>query len=218
MDNKNFSSVLVQAIKAKGFTVEKLSQLTGISDRFLASLVEEKFDNLPPEPYVRGYVIKIAEVLGLDGEALWADYLSDNELIKRSGKGDEFPKNRFVVPRLNFKLALLSFIVFVILAFFLLRLPLFSSGRVLELINPKEISVMTSDKNFVVAGKIDKAFTLSLNGERIYADENGYFEKPVELQEGFNTFIFTFKRFLGKEQTLTRQVFYRPATTTKATQ
>lgn len=215
---KNFSNVLIQAIKAKGLTVEKLGQLTGISDRFLESFIEEKFDNLPAEPYVRGYVIKVAEVLGLDGEALWADYLSDNELIKRSGKGDELPKNRFVVPRANFKLVVLGLVIIVVLALVLLRLPLFSSGRALELISPVGSSVATSNRNFVLEGKIDRAFALSLNGERVYADDGGYFRETVELREGFNTFIFTFKKILGKEQTLTRQVFYQPATTTEVAQ
>ncbi|HXF43856.1 MAG TPA: helix-turn-helix domain-containing protein [Candidatus Paceibacterota bacterium] len=207
---RNFSSVLIQAIKAKGLTVEKLALLTGVSDRFLDSFIEEKFNNLPPQPYVRGYVIKIAEVLGLDGEALWSDYLKDNGAIRKAGRDDELPRNRFDLPRFNAKLIILAVLVIAVVAVILLRLPFFSSSGALELLNPAESSVVVGDKDFLLEGKIDSAYTLFLNGERIYAGEDGIFRKQIELQEGFNTFIFNFKKALGKEQTVTRQVFYVP--------
>ncbi|KKU94472.1 MAG: DNA-binding protein [Candidatus Jorgensenbacteria bacterium GW2011_GWA1_48_13] len=212
---KNFSSILVQAIKAQGLTTEKLAALSGVSDRFLESLVEEKFDSLPAEPYVRGYLLKIAEVLGLDGEALWAEYLKDNDLIKRAGRGDEFPKNRFALPKINVKFVLLGILIVALAAFLFLRLPLFSSGKALELMNPREDSTIVGGRNFTLEGRIDSVYALSVNGERIYPDENGNFEKNVELQEGFNTFVFTFKKALGKEQTLTKQIFYQPVVQTE---
>ncbi len=210
MEGKNFSSVLVQAIKAKGLTVGKLGELTGISDRFLESFIEEKFEQLPAEPYIRGYLIKIAEVLGLDGEALWADYLKDNDSVRRAGKGDELPKNRFAVSKINFKLIVLGILIVAVAAFLLLRLPLFSSGQALELINPSGDSTVVSDSNFVLEGKIDSAYALAVNGERIYQGSDGYFRKPVALEEGFNTLVFSFKKMLGREQTLTKQIFYEP--------
>jgi hypothetical protein len=51
-----------------------------------------------------------------------------------------------------------------------------------------------------------------LNGERIYPDENGNFSKEIELKEEFNTLVFEAKKFLGKESTVTKQIFYeKPA-------
>ena len=206
----SFSSILIQAIKARGLTTEKLAALSGVSDRFLESLVEEKFDSLPPEPYVRGYLLKIAEVLGLDGEALWAEYLKDNNLIRRPGKGDELPKNRFAPPKINVKFVLLGILIVALAAFLFLRLPLFSSGKALELTSPREDSTVVNDRKFVLEGRIDSVYALSVNGERIYPDDRDSFKKDVELQAGFNTFIFTFKKALGKEQILTKQIFYQP--------
>lgn len=202
-------NAIINALKAKGLTVEKLAQITGVSDRFLESLIEEKFEDLPPSPYVRGYLIKIAGALGLDGEGLWQEYLRDNNLIKRSGKGDQLPTNRFVTSKLSGKLILVSLVVVGFIVYAVLRTPLFSDRLGLELINLPSGTTFTNDTTFNILGKVGSAYKLTLNGERVYPDSNGDFEKTIPLQEGFNTLVFSVKKFLGKERIVTRQIFYQ---------
>jgi len=48
--------------------------------------------------------------------------------------------------------------------------------------------------------------------EVIYPDEEGYFEKRVQLQPGLNRLNFAVKRYLGQETVLEEQVFYQPQT------
>lgn len=206
---KNLPNTIINALKTKGLTVEKLAQITGVSDRFLESLIEEKFEDLPPPPYIRGYLIKIAEVLDLDGEGLWQEYLRDNNLIRRSGKGDQLPANRFVTSKLSGKLILASLVVVIFIVYAVLRTPLFSNRLGLELINLPNDTTFTNDVTFNVLGKVNSAYKLTLNGERIYPDSNGDFEKTIPLQEGFNTLVFNVKKFLGKEQIVTKQIFYQ---------
>ena len=208
-DVRNLPNTIINALKAKGLTIEKLAQTTGISDRFLESLIEERFEDLPPLPYVRGYLIKIAGVLGLDGEDLWRGYLRDNNLIKRSGKSDQLPTNRFVVSKLSGKLILVSLVVVSFIVFAVLRTPLFSDRLGLELINLPNDTTFTNDTTFNILGKVKSAYKLTLNGERIYPDSNGDFEKTIPLQEGFNTLVFNVKKFLGKERIITKQIFYQ---------
>ena len=105
MKRKNLINLILEALKLKGMNLEKLSQLSGVSERSLALLLEEQFDKLPPAPYVHGYLVKIAETLNLDGRELWREYLKNNEEIRRSGKEDILPLNRFAIPKLNKKLS-----------------------------------------------------------------------------------------------------------------
>ena len=52
-EKKKLNNLILEALKLKGMNLEKLSQLTGVSEHSLALLLEEQFDKLPPAPYVR---------------------------------------------------------------------------------------------------------------------------------------------------------------------
>lgn len=210
MDNesRSFSSILLEALRTKGLSIEKLAQVTGISERFLALLFEEKTDKLPPLPYVHGYLIKVSDALGLDGKKLWEAYLKDNMMLRRSGKNDRLPGNRFMTFRFNTRILFgAALLILVIIVFVALRTLLQSRKPHLALLN-LESMVVTSSSDFMVAGSVDPGNRLTLNNEEVYPDSAGNFEKEFRLQPGFNTLTFRVKRLLGSEYVVTRQIFY----------
>lgn len=202
------SNTLVAALRARGLTAEKLAEMTGVSERFLESLIEDKFEALPSLPYVRGYLIKIADALGLDGEELFKEYLKDNEMVKRSGKNDRLPENRFKTPRLTGKLLIPIILILAVILYLVLRIPVFGGANGLLLRNLEGEITYSESSVFAVSGRIGDSYKLTLNGERIYPDEEGNFTAQVELKEGFNTLVFGVKKFLGKEKAVTKQIFY----------
>lgn len=208
-EERSLSNTLVNALRARGLTAGKLSELTGVSERFLESLIEDKFEALPSLPYTRGYLMKIADVLGLDGEELFNEYLKDNEAVKRSGRDDRFPANRFERPRFTGKVVVLSLVVLGVLLYVFLKIFLFTGRDGLLLQNLDENITYSNEPTFTVSGKVDDSYELTLNGEKIYSDKNGDFTAQIELGEGFNTLVFGTKKFLGREKTVTKQVFYK---------
>ncbi len=63
-----------------GIPLAELIELTQI--RRLDRIEEERFDELPPEPYLRGYVLQYARALGIDeAEALAASFLERRRLV-----------------------------------------------------------------------------------------------------------------------------------------
>lgn len=208
-ETRKLADVIITALRDKGINLAKLAELSGISERYLESLIEEKYDTLPSSPYVRGYLLKIAEILGLDGETLWREYLRDDEMIRRSGRRDELPSNRFALPKIPVKIFAIGLLVIFVVIFFTLRLSLFKDRGGLELKNLSLETTIVENSSFTVSGGIDPAYRLSLNGERIYPGEDGEFEKNIILQEGFNTLVFRFKKFLSEEKVVTKQIFYK---------
>lgn len=208
-ETKNLSSLILESLRTKGLTVERLSQLSGVSERFLASLIEGKIERLPPRPYAHGYLVKIAETLGLDGEKLWHEYLKNNEAIRRSGKNDQLPKNRFALPSLNKKFFLTILILVIIAGYILIRLPAFLGKPEFTLSNLSQDKTVVQNSVFVIQGKINPNDQLTVNDETIYPEKNGRFEKSLKLQPGFNTLTFKVKKFLGKEHVITKQIFYQ---------
>jgi len=205
---KSISALLTDAMRAKNMSVEKLSQVTGISDRFLELILEERFNKLPSAPYVHGYLLKIGEVLSIDGDELWKIIkYHHTQTITQSGEKDMFPKNRFLVKSKNIKVIIGGIILIFFIIFLLFRIPAFLGKPKLELFGIQDgIRVTTS--TLFIHGTINPSDELFINDEQIFANEKGDFEKIFELVPEFNTFHFAVKGLLGKELQETKQIFY----------
>ena len=83
------------ASKKKGISLKKLSDMTGISMNHIENMLRGDFENVPPTPYFRGYLIRLGEVLNFDGEAWW-EKIKREEGVGTSGPADALPKNRFI--------------------------------------------------------------------------------------------------------------------------
>ena len=204
--------MLTEVLQDKNINLAKLSELTGVSERFLEALIEEKFEKLPASPYIRSYLFKIAEVLGIDGQKLWQEY-QKNTLLKKSGINDRLPLNRYRPRPLNKKIILLTIVLLFIIGYLALRYNLFLGRPELSLIG----QLANSPDNFVfsepvlkIEGRVKPGDQLMINREKNYVDENGYFQKDFSLQTGLNIVQFQIKRFLGRETLITKQVLYLP--------
>lgn len=214
-EEKSLSELIIDTLKLKGMTLEKLSQLTGVSESALEFLVEEHFNSLPPAPYVHGYLMKIAETLNLDGKDLWHRYLKNNEELRRSGHEDVLPQNRFVTKEINKKVVLIITGIVIVGAYFALRLPSLLGKPELTLQNLEGSPTVVQTATFVVEGAMNPSDTLTLNGETLFPAKDGRFQKNIILQAGFNTLVFQVKQLLGNSYTVTKQVYYETATSSQ---
>lgn len=207
--------ILMDALRVKNISAEKLSQLSGVSDRFINALLSENAHDLPSAPYVRGYLIKIAEVLSLDGQELWNAYVKPNIQIHRSGAADTLPGNRFLAPKLRAKVLVIGGLILIAVIYGIARVPGLLGGSSLSISNI-EPDMIVREAAFTVRGHIDPSDQLAVNGEILYPKPDGSFEHPLSLTPGFNTIEFKLKRFLGKEEITTKQIFYEAPTSTKS--
>lgn len=206
---KTLSQLIAESMRRAGLDVERLGRLTGISERFIGALLEEKLNDLPSAPYVRGYLKRISEVLNLNGEEIWRVYLKDRQEIRRSGEKDKLPANRFAAsPLLKRPVVIIILLILVLLVYFLLRSGTIFGQTEINFIGLGESYVVSPGSEFVIRGTIEPLASLTMNGTRLYPDEEGYFEVKVQLQPGLNTFEFKVAKFLGEEKTIVKQIFY----------
>ncbi len=206
---KSFSSVIIEALKMKGMSVEKLSQLSGVPENVISLILDEKFGKLPAAPYVHGYIMKIGEVLGVDGEEVWTEYLKNKNDLKRSGEKDVLPPNRFEIPKVNKKMAGVIIVAVLIVLYLGFRLPSIMGSPALTFKDLSNGITVTKDQNFTIKGSVSPGDELTVNGESVLPDKDGGFEKTVVLNPGFNTFNFTATRVLGKTFSTTKQIYYQ---------
>lgn len=209
MSEKKLSKILSEALANKHFSVERLQTNTGIPSHYLDSLLDGNWENLPAKPYVRGYLIALADELNLDEEELLDIY--KKEAFSASGRGDNLPGNRFALPKLRFKLkfilialAALAFLIYIITFSINSRTPY------LQLINPELSSeaVLVRRPTIELAGVVEKGDSVFIAGEQVEVDDDGKFFYEYNLQAGLNTIEFRVKRFLGKEIRVLSQVLF----------
>ena len=116
IENQNITVVLRELMETKGLDTGKLSGLTDVPQRFIISLLSGDFANLPSEPYIRGYLFKIAGVLDADPNSLWRFFRESAEL-RSSGPKDILPANRFSLKRVSSK-KLWALVIALVLAVF----------------------------------------------------------------------------------------------------
>lgn len=207
---KNMGELLSEIMETRGLSAERLSELTNINKRYINGLLSNDLKSVPPAPYVRGYLLKIAEVMETDPDPLQEAY-RDLEL-KTSGRNDRLPDNRFAIPRS--KRSLVTVLVAVALSVVVIgiRWSSLMGIPVIEINIPEKIGerdyLETRDSSFIVEGSVDQKDSLFINNEPIPTDYDGKFSKEISLNEGLNTLEIRAERFLGKEKVIVRKLFY----------
>ncbi|MDP2696061.1 MAG: helix-turn-helix domain-containing protein [bacterium] len=209
MDRKPLSDILKEQLAANGLDAHRLSQLTGIQDRYLTGLIEGETQALPAAPYVRGYLIKIASHLELDGLELW-NMFKEEQLIKSSGGTDALPSNRFAIKKTNKKVLVGIVLTVVVGAYLLWNVGHLIGRPELAILYPEAQTLISDQETVTIVGQIDPADKLMINFEEVPVNNSGAFEKEVELALGLNRIEFIVKRFLGRETQAIRQIIYQP--------
>jgi cytoskeletal protein RodZ len=209
-DFKPLKEIIKEEMRSKGLNAQKLSELTGISPRYLKALLENNFSQLPSAPYVKGYLDNIAKVLDIDPEPLWREYRKESE-IKSSGAQDTLPINRYASKSFNKTALVVTMVVLIALAFLLPKISNFLGRPSIEITSPASDQFHAAQDTFILGGKIENPQDkLTINFSEVVVNPDGTFEQQVTLNEPGcrNNYDFTVKRFLGLSTTIRRTICY----------
>ena len=119
---ENFGSYLKHERELRGVPLEEISRITKIHIRFLEALEDNRFDELPGEVFIKGYIRSYANIIGSDVDEMLNSYEESigNKLIEKGTDSQSKSTNTakkyigFVIAGLSI-LALLFFTKFIIL-------------------------------------------------------------------------------------------------------
>lgn len=215
MENESFNIFLGEKLRDKNISIEKLSELSGVSIKYLENMLKGDPEHLPSAPYLRGYFMKIGEVLNFDGEEAWKLW-NDRSEVNRSGSLDRLPINRFARKSMT-KYIWLSILPVLVLIYLAVQLPRIFGTPLLYIEYPKTNPTSSFTDRVVVSGTLQNGKELYVNGERVPLEDSGAWQKGVLLQAGQNNIEITAKKFLGRSVVVEKQIFYEApaiATTT----
>ena len=213
-EEKSLQTIFEETLEQKNLSHDKLASITFIPRRYIIAIQNLELNMLPSSPYVRGYLKKICEVLGLDFNKIWKIY--EEELRhKTSGAFDKLPSNRFAIHKVNKKSVAGVVIAIVLIIFIISNFNNFFAKPYLSIENPREAIITTYEPSINLFGNINPKDKLTINEREIITDSYGNFESIYDLQNGLNTINFKVKKILGKENIEIRQVLLEATTTTQ---
>ncbi len=209
MPMRKLSHMVADQLEVKELTVDEVSHATGVSADYIDAIKDSRGEKLPPLPYLKHDLYKLAEYLELD-PALVLEAYKNEFSAKLSGQGDQLPYNRFALPshKRRWLIGGISLLIFIGL--------LLISGRVfsrpyLELTvpDPNQNPYVVTEPTVVLIGRVDPSDKLFINDQSVLLDASGRFSYPYQLDPELNAVEFRVSRFLGKELVVVKQVYWQ---------
>ncbi len=195
---QHYNDIIKEGMRAKNISVEELVEETDIVHEYLNAILNRNFDKLPPMPYVRGYLRTISEVLDLDFDLLWEEFINEDK-IKKSGKKDLMPANRYEPKKTRRSIIIIPITIIGLIIFLITTSSIFTGKTSLEITTPSSEEMVYMSDRFTIKGNVgDNKSKVLINGTEVLTNSEGNFEKEVYLERGINNFEITAKRLLGK--------------------
>lgn len=179
---KKVGEVLAETRVKQNIPLEKVSQITRIRTEFIEAIEENRFQDLPAEPFVKGFIRSYARFLSLDPETILALLRRD---FKTGEKGKIVPrqfiksisrKKNWVGPHLTAIISV-SFVVTLIIGYAGLQWWRLRQPPPLEVFAPEENSIV--QKNVTVRGKTDLDAVVFVDAKPVAISQDGEFETSV---------------------------------------
>jgi cytoskeletal protein RodZ len=199
---------LKQARGEAKVTLEELAQATQIPKNYLLSLEEGRYNLLPADVYVRGYLKAYLKCLSLDYSEMLALYKKERgieEHIKKSKLKIKKSKINFVITPKMIKFGGIAILVLGLFFYLWTQLHNLAAPPKLEVFEPAS-DLTTKDDTITIKGKTEPEVELFINDQPVSIDSQGNFEKSIGLSQGMNTLNIRAKSKLGKEKMITRKI------------
>lgn len=173
-----------------GYTLEDVSQKTGIYEKFVHYLETGKYHLLPPGVYVLGFLKKLAEIYDISSEALLEQYRKERGIVEHQASeklaGQKNWKEWFKQITITPKLLTVSGSVAVgAIAFFYIVFQVFAINKTpnLAISEPKNDAVI-SGSSINVSGTTEPGITVSINGQNVFVNPSGEFRTTIGVAPG----------------------------------
>lgn len=203
--------VLKNKRESLGKPLDQVSSDTKIQKRFLEYIEQDKFSYFDSEVFLTGFIKIYAKYLGLDINKILALYRRSNpsvqrELIKKEEK-ESRGKNIVGKKQLSFKTLDPKTLVTFILSTFLLLIIGYIGLQIYKFQTPPEITILepldeaeVNEESVTVKGEVDNNTVIEINDKPVETNDDGSFEKEIELKEGSN--LITVRAKKNKNNTL----------------
>ncbi|OWK27101.1 MAG: hypothetical protein US76_00555 [Parcubacteria group bacterium GW2011_GWA2_38_13b] len=199
----------------QGVSLKEAAECIGVSVKYLERIEEGDYNNLPADVYVRGFLKKYAEFLGLPVQEIVDFYQKEKRIFYNIYNNDNVEKKSFnggffgkiyITPKAVSFFAIVAAVIFIV-SYFIYEVGFLVSPPNLIMENPVQDAEVFESKINVI-GRTDYDSFVKINGQNITVDENGYFNKEINLSDGVNVLEIKAVNRLGKEASIIKRLVY----------
>ena len=190
-----------------------LSARTGIPAKHLKKIEKGEWCDLPSGVYVKGFLKKYAQTVGLDEAEVAARYESEwNQIcaLPASLAGNQ-NLNRFdLLKNISLRKIFTAAAAVFVIGYVSWQFRVILERPDLNLENPPTEDVVSAEAVLELAGRVSSGAVLTVNNDPVYPEESGDFKKSVELLPGLNVLEIKAVSRFGKESKIIRRVTFNP--------
>jgi len=174
-------------------TLSEVSRETKIPVKYLEMIEEGKYEKLPPDVYVKGFLKGYAEFLGADPKKMINLYQQERDIKNNLNRDDKkiapmkisAPANFVITPRIVI-VSVVALIVFGGFFYIYRQIGRFAAVPRLVVTEPSD-GENVEGNSVEIAGFTDKDAKLTINEQPIIVTDRGEFKENILLQKGINT-------------------------------
>lgn len=191
----------------KRINLGDVSKSTKIQTKYLEALEDGRYEDLPADVYVKGFLRSYAYYLGMSDEHFLKLYDREKKIQKNIKKEGKEKKNinpinfsSFIITPKIVVIGIICLLVFFGFFYLYREANIFISTPRLVVNQPVD-GTETQDKSVNVEGVTEKDAEVKINDQPVLVNDEGKFNETIGLQEGPNTIIVKAKNRFNKEET-----------------
>lgn len=195
-----------------GYSIKDIEKAIRIRAKHIEALESGKYDKLPPDVYVKGFIRSYAQYLNLDPNKVLRMYQREKGLVESLKKVStkniiRKPTNspKVIVTPKTMTIAAISFLTIIIVGYIGWQVSILTSPPRLNLISPSE-DISINENTLSVEGTTDPGALLFINDTEIGVGSNGEFNEDINLQQGVNVLTIKAENKMGKSTEINRTI------------
>jgi len=208
--------LLKEVRQKKELNLDEAETATKVRAKFLSALENGRWQDLPADVYVRGFVLAYAKYLGIDLSKALALYEQETRLRKRGISSMLTYENKvhdlklLITPKLLGYFALILSITGMF-GYIYYQVQNFAGNPNLKVVAPYNNAIFEDD-SIEIKGVTDTDTKLQVNDEGIPVTNDGHFSSNLKLHRGINVIHVTAINKAKKETSQTLTIEYKPKT------
>lgn len=210
MKIKSVGELLKEERISHNVTIDFLAKKTKIKAEYLESLENNRFEQLPATPFIKGYIKTYARIFGFEYRPIFAVLRRD---YKESAKGHLIPRN-FLKPVMRERATwnpvtasamMVGGVFLTLVAFVIYKWYVFNKPPFLEISTPTDNQEVSSQVK--IAGRTRPEAILVINSQPVALQPDGTFTTEILIpREGSNTITIEASDKRGKTNLVQKTV------------
>jgi len=197
-------------------TVDEAAVRSGISAKYVRTIEEGRYADLPGAIYAKNFIRKYARALEVSEETAIGLFEREHSVAaKLSPAPSAMPAKpvrvrAFLTPE-GIKWALVLVLGLAVLVYLGLEIRNFTAPPSLVVVSPPD-QTTTMSRSVELRGTTTPEVAVTVNGKAVLVDRQGQFRERLDLQDGLNTVIVKAQKKHGKATTVVRQILVTSST------